>query len=286
MLSLDNQVPQGQLILGDISKIRRIIGNLLDNAIKFTPSGGRIKLTSQLEIIDENTNWVVCVKDTGIGIPADMLQTIFHPFKQVDSGARRKFGGTGLGLALSQEVAKALGGRITVVSEVGKGSAFTLCLPISIVNEQTDLGPSLLKGLTIENCKIDLKGKTALMIEDHALNAKINIKVIERETGCKIFWSETAEHGIDRFKIGEQFDLIFMDINLGEGLTGLEATVCLLDMLGERCPPIVALTAGILASQRQLVFDVGMVGFLEKPLTKANLNQVLAEVFPHALTCP
>lgn len=280
-IEMTNSIHDNILLLGDSSKIRRIVSNLINNAIKFTPRGGFITLYSSLNLSPGQSDWCITITDSGIGIDSNKLDVIFEPYKQLDEGAHRRFSGTGLGLALSKEIAIALGGQITVQSKPGMGTQFTVKIPVQVLTEISELAEFESSKRNLTNCSVNLQEHTVLMIEDHALNAKINCKIVQNGTQCKAVWAESAEAGIDLIKSGQKFDLILMDINLGQGMTGLEATVYLRSLLGDQCPPIVALTAGILVSQKNVALDVGMAGFLEKPLTKENLNKVLAQLFPN-----
>lgn len=278
--NVKNSIPENTLLLADANKIRRAVSNLISNAIKFTPRDGTIGLESSLVLKDGCHYWKIDITDTGIGMEASKLASIFEPFKQLDEGARRQFSGTGLGLALTQEITKALGGHLSVRSELGKGTTFSLELPIKMITNSADITACGFEKNDFQDLRVDLQNHTILLVEDHALNAKINCKILQNCTQCRAVWAESAEASFDLIKQGQQFDLILMDINLGQGMTGLEATVFLRGLLADNCPPIVALTAGLPASQMNLALDVGMVGFLEKPLLKENLNKILVNLFP------
>jgi len=115
----------GTFVLGDGDKVRQILINLLSNAIKFTPVGGHIAV----ECADQETTRTVSVRDDGVGIPPDKVDAIFEPFVQVNRGYSSNHEGTGLGLAISRDLARRMGGELTVNSSLGKGSVFTLTLP-------------------------------------------------------------------------------------------------------------------------------------------------------------
>jgi signal transduction histidine kinase len=116
-----------EMIYGDEEAVSKIAINLLGNAIKFTEQG-RVNLA----LAREDGKWEIVVEDTGIGIPPHAREFIFEEFRQVDQSSRRKYGGTGLGLAIVQRYARAMGGSVTVQSEVGKGSTFTVTLPVKV----------------------------------------------------------------------------------------------------------------------------------------------------------
>jgi len=118
--------PQLPLVSGDSLALHRVLDNLLGNAFKFTPKGGQVTVRLQRQ----GENVVLQVSDTGIGIPSDQLRRVFERFYQVDGSATRRFGGIGLGLALVKEIAEAHGGQVTVTSQVGVGTTFTVSLPV------------------------------------------------------------------------------------------------------------------------------------------------------------
>ena len=119
--------PQPLLAQADAERVSQILLNLVSNAVKFTPAGGRIALDAVP--LDEGTRVAIRVRDTGRGIPADRLESVFDPFVQVDATLTRDQGGTGLGLAISRELARGMGGDLTAESTPGEGSTFTLTLP-------------------------------------------------------------------------------------------------------------------------------------------------------------
>jgi len=124
-------------IIEDGPRLRQIVFNLLSNAIKFTDQGS-VRLSAGVERAGESDRLVVRVADSGIGIPADQVDTIFESFRQVDGGVTRRFGGTGLGLSISRDLAEAMGGTLGVESELGKGSTFTLTLPLVLAAKAAD----------------------------------------------------------------------------------------------------------------------------------------------------
>lgn len=244
----------------DRVKLGQILNNLIGNALKFTGKGGTVSITALNQSIGEpgEKNLIFEIADSGIGIPSSSLDLIFQPFKQADSGIKRKYGGTGIGLALSRQLAQCLGGTLSVESTVGVGSKFILKLPceISQLNKvNTDQ----------ETASIELlKGSRALMVEDHIMNAKINMKLFAKH-GVEFDWAETGEIALSLCGSSEKYDFILMDINLGEGLSGIEVTRLLKDRFGANCPPVFALTAGVVKAQREAILDCGMVDIIEKP---------------------
>jgi signal transduction histidine kinase len=138
-LTVEPDVPQE--VIGDPAQVRRVVNNLLSNAFKFTREG-HVKLAACLS---KGNHWTIAVSDTGIGIPPHALEYIFDPFRQVDGSYQRAYGGTGLGLAITRELVRAMGGTIQVESALGRGSTFTVTLPVrAAVGEQPgDTPPAL-----------------------------------------------------------------------------------------------------------------------------------------------
>jgi signal transduction histidine kinase len=127
-ITLRDEIPaDAPPIMGQVYQLRKVVDNLMSNALKFTPDTGNVTIS----LTYDGQGLTIQVTDTGIGIPADKLDRIFERFYQVDGSASRRYGGTGLGLALAKEITKVHGGRITVESQVGQGSTFTVWLPLS-----------------------------------------------------------------------------------------------------------------------------------------------------------
>jgi signal transduction histidine kinase len=138
-LHITSQIPEGlPALFGDRDKIRQVVLNLLSNSVKFTPEGGAIMLSATLGALKTRTSFggppdavLLTIRDTGIGVPAEHAERIFDPFFQVDNSSTREYGGTGLGLSIVKRFVEAHGGVVWLDSEVGKGSAFTITLPIA-----------------------------------------------------------------------------------------------------------------------------------------------------------
>lgn len=265
----------------DRGKVRQVLQNFLSNAIKFSPEMGEIKVCMSCSTPDEQDGeWLtIKVQDQGIGIGAEDIERIFEPFKQLNSGVNRKFVGTGLGLALSLEIAKSLKGNIDVKSIVGQGSLFTLRIPV-----RTEMVAKDLKQDTVTTEQsLDLSGLSALMVEDHPLNGKINAHLFKREFGCKVKIVTTGEAALASFEKGERFDFVLMDINLGEGVNGFETSRALNDLYDDSCPPIIALSAAIREGDEAELEAAGICGSIPKPFTKEKAVKELSPLFPYAL---
>ena len=252
----------------DASRLRQILVNLLDNAVKFTERG-EVRLEVAAAPADGGRMEVqFTVRDTGIGIAPEALERLFKPFVQGDSSMSRRYGGTGLGLVISRRLAERLGGRLWVESEPGRGSAFSFtirCRPAPQVDlpveEPADLADAARHPWNI------------LVAEDNPLNQKVVVLMLE-SLGYR------ADVAGDGFSVLEalrrrSYDLILMDVQM-PGMDGLEATRRLrAELPVKRQPWIIALTANVLAEQRVACLEAGMDDFLGKPLVIAELRTAL-----------
>ncbi|MEG1684159.1 MAG: ATP-binding protein, partial [Oscillospiraceae bacterium] len=199
--------------LGDITRLQQILINLLGNAIKFTPPGGRVKLTVR-ELHREGGK--IClrftVSDTGIGISQEFLPQLFQPFRQEHDGITTRYGGTGLGLAISQTLAKLMGGEITVESYVGVGTTFTVLVLLDPLEQEQATLPTASR----------LSGKRILLVEDHPLNTMVATGLLTRQ-GVLVDTAENGQAGLERFSASAigWYDGILMDIRMPvmDGLT-------------------------------------------------------------------
>ncbi|WP_052245318.1 PAS domain-containing hybrid sensor histidine kinase/response regulator [Halocynthiibacter namhaensis] len=269
-LNCDKNVPQ--TILSDSGRLRQILLNLVGNALKFTSEG---QVTCHLQHVKtpDQCKILIDISDTGIGIATDKLNSIFEEFSQADSSVSRRFGGTGLGLSISRQLARVMGGDITVSSQEGTGSIFTLALPYS---QHQPLG--LLKD-DHEDVQIQFAGKSVLIADDNKTNRFILSRLLQ-ETGISL------EFATDGFEVVNQFrhhkpDLILMDVSM-PGKDGLEATREIRELektqdLGT--VPIYALTANAFSSHRDDCVNAGMNGFLTKPVKRDVLVGTLEEIF-------
>jgi len=269
-LDLKVTLPSNELpfFIGDSTRIRQILLNLISNAIKFTHHGSvEIKLSFEAIKGSDLHSVKIDVIDTGIGIPKDKQAYIFESFSQADESTTRKYGGTGLGMAISLKLAKLMKGNLTLESEVGKGSTFTLTLPMKSSRERL-IQPSLSKEALSRNYK-----KTILLAEDVKVNAILAVKFLNK-LGIE---ADIAENGLKVLEMwSDKYDLILMDMNMPE-MGGAEATKALLE---KGCTiPIVALSAGVMEEEKKRCTAIGMKGFIEKPIRKPSLIKELDQHF-------
>ena len=281
-LAMELDIQQGvpELLKGDPVRIRQVIINLINNAIKFTPKG-TIRVEIKVAASPENdfVTLLFGISDQGVGIPKDKQSKIFDIFSQADDSTTRRFGGTGLGLAISKRLVEMMGGRIWVESEEGKGSTFYFTANFKIVKQATAALPELdsTSEINEEFIRKNLKGIKVLLAEDNVVNQKITIKLLE-----KVNWQvETVENGkdaVERYQ-NSTFDLILMDANMPE-LDGLEATKLIRDnecKTGKHIP-IIALTARAMEEDKRKCLNAGMDGYIAKPIDRRDLYTTIATI--------
>lgn len=257
-LTLDAGLPE--TLIGDASRLRELLGHLVNNAIKFTHTGSvdvRVSLRSMpMQTTGQKTDMLVAeVRDTGIGIPSEKLGTIFDSFQPGENGLARAYPGLGLGLALAHKLAKVMGGQILVESQPGVGSTFTLEIalrrPVAAELQQAaDLGPAV---LAVEDDPI---GMTVLR---HVLQRRL------KNVDCVASGRAALEAAGKK-----RYELILMDLQMPD-INGLEAAATIRRMPGYETTPILALTASCSDQVREQCRAIGMQAFLSKPIDATEL---------------
>jgi len=246
-LTLDAGLPE--TLIGDASRLRELLGHLVNNAIKFTHSGSvdvRVSMRSNPDI------FVVEVRDTGIGIPPDKLGGIFESFQPGESGLARAYPGLGLGLALAHKLSKVMHGGIVVESQLGAGSTFTLEVPLR--------RPVAAEG---RQTRVTDNGPAVLAVEDDPIGITVLRHVLQRRlknVHCVASGREALEAVAAR-----HYDLILMDLQMPD-INGLEAAAQIRQMKGYSDVPILALTASCSDQVREQCRAIGMKAFLSKPI--------------------
>jgi signal transduction histidine kinase/AmiR/NasT family two-component response regulator len=265
------------LVRGDPGRFRQILVNLCGNAIKFTQHGS---VTVSLSATGSEAGRVLlrcAVRDTGAGIPADRVHTLFQPFSQVDASSTRRYGGTGLGLSIVKRLAELLGGEVGVETREGSGSTFwfTASLePTVAPAAQTQRAPAAVEGVQRRS------ERRILLVEDNAVNEKVATRFLEK-FGCLVDVARDGREAVDAWARGG-YDLIFMDCQMPV-LDGYEATREIRSR--ERGPqriPIVALTANAMKDDDVKCKAAGMDDHLSKPLDRERLARCLAVHLPMA----
>jgi len=270
---LSPQVPA--VLLGDPYRIRQVLLNLADNALKFTSKGlVTVECALLTDAPDVPAGMVAIefrVTDTGIGIDPEYLSTMFNEFTQADSSVTRKFGGTGLGLSICRDLVRLMNSEIHVTSQKNKGTAtrFVLHLP---VGEPQAVVRRKLPVLTNEHRQL-LRGIQVLLVEDNLFNRQIAKSFL---TQAEVEVTE-AEHGAQAVELAQRqrFDLILMDVQMPV-MDGYAATAVLRQQLALKTP-IIALTANAINGEREKCLLAGMNGFLAKPFQEMQLLQLLAD---------
>jgi PAS domain S-box-containing protein len=257
-------------LLGDPTRIRQILLNLVDNAIKFTHRG-EVELCVTFEKANDEIDCLFTVRDSGIGMSREAQAGLFQAFSQADSSTTRRYGGTGLGLAVSSQLAELMGGTLTVESVPGKGSCFMLSLMLA----PTTLP---LAKLSTESA-IQLQGRI-LVAEDHPVNQKVLAHQLG-EMGLQHTLAASGNQALALLE-SEDFDLVLMDWQMPE-MDGLEATRRIRQLPTDaRHIPIIALTANANAGFREACLEAGANDYLSKPYSEAALAALLAQWLPQA----
>ncbi len=255
-------------IIGDATRLRQILVNLIGNAIKFTEKG-RVELSVHCaERTAQKAVMHFTVSDTGIGISSSALEKLFKPFTQADTSMSRRYGGTGLGLAISMRLAQAMGGALQVQSTLNQGSTFRLILPcklpeISIAVPRAEEAPRFVTPV--------LSGRV-LVVEDDSVNQQV-IELFLKKLNVTPKFAGDGEAAITA-ALGEQFDVVLMDCQL-PGIDGMEATRRIRQRLAGRPLKIIALTANASTHVREACLAAGMDDFLTKPVRFELLATVL-----------
>ncbi len=263
-----------EAITTDPARLRQILMNLVGNAIKFTEVGS-VQVSARI-VQEPAPRLIIDVIDTGIGIDTRGIQHIFDPFVQADSSITRRFGGTGLGLSISRRLARLLGGELTVDSQFGRGSVFSLSIPTggldgiamlrSPASDIVQSSPPASQRIapTLSNCRV-------LLVEDGGTNRKL-IRLILERAGAKVRCAENGLAGVEA-ATSEPFDVVLMDMQMPV-MDGYRATREL-RRLGSTLP-IIALTAHALAEDEQKCRDAGCTDYLTKPIDKNRLLSMVA----------
>jgi signal transduction histidine kinase/ligand-binding sensor domain-containing protein/CheY-like chemotaxis protein len=257
-------------IQGDGMRLRQILVNLIGNAIKFTDEG---YVWVRVRRVKENDKFRLAfsVADTGIGIPEDALPRLFQAFSQADASSTRCYGGSGLGLVISQNLVKLMGGAIEVESEVGKGSMFRFSLPERVAE--------MAKGtarVAVTEVPEFVRSARILVAEDNRVNQKI-IQGYLKHLKCHAKIVSSGRETLDALK-EEPYDVLFLDIHMPE-MDGIAVAQWITaNMPPEQRPTVVAVTASTFPEDRKACFDAGMDDFLSKPIRLTDLAEMLERV--------
>ena len=267
-LTMALDFPAGDaVVIGDPVRLEQVLSNLVSNAIKFT-AVGKIDLTIAAQFISEDRRlWTIAVTDTGMGIEPDQIEQLFSPFVQADASTTRRFGGTGLGLAICRRLVEAMDGKLEVEATAGLGSTFKFSLDLpsgKLAPEVPASEENLSKALPL----------TILLAEDNPVN-RLLVTTLLRRMGHRVSSVVNGREAVEAVAAGS-FDVILMDMQMPE-MDGLAATRAIRGADHNRAGiPIVALTADASSDRRRFYDNVGLNGFLTKPIDGARLRTCLA----------
>jgi signal transduction histidine kinase/CheY-like chemotaxis protein len=253
------------LLFADSQRLGQIVSNLISNAIKFTSRGS---ICVDLDYSKETGQLLIYVTDTGDGIAADKLERLFTRFTQADGSISRKYGGTGLGLSICKSLAELMGGEISVVSQVGSGSAFALSIPASAVEGDCEISSAA------DENGVDLDAKEILVVDDLDTN-RVLLKLILESIGHRATLAVDGEDAI-RLASRNRFDVILMDLQM-PGMDGFATAKAIRhSTTANAATPIIALSANVLAEHKRSSAEAGMNDHLEKPIVVPLLVEAVA----------
>ncbi|RYX93332.1 MAG: response regulator [Comamonadaceae bacterium] len=252
-------------VSGDVTRLRQVLINLINNAVKFTERGS-VSVQARLhDGPDEEGNVVLefAVQDTGIGIPADRVGALFEAFTQVDASTTRKYGGTGLGLAICKRLVELMGGEVAVSSELGKGSTFSFTVRVPIAALPPALAPL---------DAVALQGNRVLVVDDHPVNVRVLSRQL-RQWGMKVASAESGPQALDMLRQGPLPDIVITDMHMPQ-MDGVELARHIRIMEGGANLPLMLLSSGFMpgGSEGVSLFNVRLL----KPARQSQLFEALA----------
>lgn len=273
-----------QWVVGDPGRLRQVLGNLLSNALKFTPKGGQIRLSgsSQADVRGGKTLRLQ-VQDSGVGIAPKHQARIFEAFTQADSSTARRYGGSGLGLTICARLVRLMGGRIDLESELGMGSTFTVTLPLEedgrdtqdLPTDQVHEDVDAIRGAGRRFADIRV-----LVAEDNPVNELLMNQWLQR-LGCVVHNARDGAEAVSQWE-AQPVDVVLMDVQMPR-VSGLDATERIRAKeaaTGRGRTPIIAVTANAMDGDRQACLSAGMDGYLSKPVSPSALVLAMEAVLP------
>lgn len=279
-INIDEATPR--LLIGDELRLHQILSNLLGNAIKFTDHG-HVALKIVVRQLKKNTVWLgFAVEDTGIGIADTDIDKLFQPFSQADGSITRRFGGTGLGLTISQNLLRLMGGEFSVASQPGQGSVFSFELKLGIASNRSEINlrhraRSEVGSMAhvLQEKGQSLQGAFVLVVEDNIINQKV-VSEFLMLSGMRVIVANNGEEALCLLE-EQEFDAVLMDMHMPV-MGGLEATQQIRSNPKYADLPIIALTAGVTQEERESCLACGMNDFITKPVNPEALIDVLVKL--------
>ncbi|WP_310539166.1 ATP-binding protein [Phenylobacterium sp.] len=266
---------------GDALRLRQVMGNLMSNAVKFTQRGGVV-----VQVARVADGVAISITDSGIGIPAERQAELFTKFSQADASVTRRFGGTGLGLAISRDLVGLMGGDLSLESEPGRGTSFSLRLPIAM------LGPPTFSASGLADEPQELQAAVRILAAEDNPTNRLVLQALLEPLGAELIQVASGEEAVTAWE-GESFDVVLMDIQM-PGIGGVEAVRQIRRRereTGRGRIPIVALTANVMMHQVADYRAAGMDDYVAKPISFERLYEALMEALdptpaaPSAATC-
>ena len=270
-LTIDRSEDLPQWYIGDDFRLQQVLGNLINNAIKFTEQGHiKLRIVPEVELQASSSSDIIVrftVEDTGIGISPEQQEQLFQPFTQADTSTTRRYGGTGLGLTISRRIVELMGGEIGLESVLGQGSTFWFYVPLKIAPETEDFFAAEVSMPTSNTVSVDsLQQVRILVVEDYPDNRDLILFMLET-LGYKADSVTNGREAVERLS-EQEYEIILMDCQMPE-LDGYQATKIIRQQ--KRHTTIVGLTAHAMYGDRQKCLDAGMDDYLTKPI---NLNDL------------
>lgn len=274
-----NNLPE--VVIGDPSRLKQILINLLNNAVKFTEKGAIRLSVERIHPEEEGVILHFMVSDTGIGIREEDIETLFEPFIQADASTSRRYGGSGLGLSITRELTRLMGGDIWVESVYGSGSTFHFIVRLQgaeglPTDALSDLSNMPLADIAVVGTQEQMP--RILLAEDNDINTKL-IAVMLENKGLECDIAMDGEEAVQAFRMND-YDLILMDCQM-PGMDGYEATrIIRQETVGRKRPAIVAMTANAMVGDRAKCLEAGMDDYMSKPISRTVFNGILSRYLP------
>ena len=269
---IDPKIPP--VLVADELRLNQILSNLISNAIKFTNSGDVVVSAKAEQDTMDKFNILFSVRDTGIGIPTQSINSLFDPFTQADSSITRKFGGTGLGLTITKRLIDLMEGSINVLSKEGQGSEFQVRIQVKtqLNSSQPTINASKNKMELNKLNPSPLKGRYLLVVEDNIVNQEVAKKILQK-LGAHVVIADNGLDALERLN-SQEFDAILMDLQMPV-MDGLQATKAIRKQDKFSQLPILAMSAHVKQSDIDECIEAGMNDYIPKPYRKEQLLDTL-----------